>query len=398
MQLRAYASILVATLFLGCVIYLSSELVLYRSNETMNEDELINRQLETDGLYFGIARPIGSYKLAVYAMRKPDIVILGSSRAHRQHQEFYNRSTYSMSGSVVTTDHAIQVLDILVPIHKPQYVVYNLDFYSLCRLTPFVGNLSSYARPIGPPRGGIWQQTNRFAVVPKLIARRAISLQEAANFAFGRFESSFKGVRLYGLIAITKHFGFRRDGAVSDVDATSQDRVQFESAKQDIIRGAGHYPAGCLYDPTAVANLEFLRQDMDRAGIKLIIVMPPIAPVMYRLFMAAPDEISGYYKEWAQESAKRHFPDLHDLVDGSLVGAPDSEFSEEVHGGDVSEARMLLKAAQAPGTALAEIINRPFLQRLIQERAGTVGLEMSYFQAADVAVRDLGGTAAVAPP
>jgi hypothetical protein len=32
---------------------------------------------------------------------------------------------------------------------------------------------------------------------------------------------------------------------------------------------------------------------------------------------------------------------------------------------------------------LAEIINRPFLERLVRERAGTFVVEMSYFKAAD---------------
>src|SRR5207248_2382550 len=92
MRMRAYAAILIAMLLVGCAVYLSGQLVLYRAGETMGFGELIARQSESDGLYFGTASPIGGYKLAAYALRKPDVVILGSSRAHRQHQAFYNRS------------------------------------------------------------------------------------------------------------------------------------------------------------------------------------------------------------------------------------------------------------------------------------------------------------------
>jgi hypothetical protein len=92
MQLRSYALVLVGVLFAGCAVYLSGQLVLFRAGETDDFGALIERQREADGLYFGLAGPVGNYKLAAYASRKPDILILGSSRAHRQHQEFYNRS------------------------------------------------------------------------------------------------------------------------------------------------------------------------------------------------------------------------------------------------------------------------------------------------------------------
>jgi hypothetical protein len=59
-----------------------------------------------------------------------------------------------------------------------------------------------------------------------------------------------------------------------------------------------------------------------------------------------------------------------------------------VHGGDVSEARMLLKAAEAPGTILADIINRPFLTALVAAHAGKLAVELAYFRAAQLAPGD----------
>jgi hypothetical protein len=383
MQLRTYALILIVMLLVGCAVYLPGQLVLLRASETEDVRTLLGQQSETDGIYFGLAKPTGPYKLAAYAQRKPDIVILGSSRAHRQHQEFYTRSSYAMSGLVTSPDSAIQLLDVLIPIHKPKIVIYSVDFFSLCMIGRYAGSTTTFTRPGGAPQGVGWNFANQFAVVPKLIMSGALSPEDAADIAFGRFEPAPKGIHLYGLIAIMRHTGFRLDGAIGEVDARTQDAEDFEAAKGEILTGTKHYPAGCFYDPSAMANLEFLQRDMDRDGIKLVLLLPPISPTMYRLFMAAPEEISGYYRIWQHESAKRQFSDLHVMVDGSSIGAPDSEFADAVHGGDVSEARMLLKAAEAPRTVLAEIINRPFLERLVRERAGTFVVEMSYFKAAD---------------
>ena len=110
--------------------------------------------------------------------------------------------------------------------------------------------------------------------------------------------------------------------------------------------------------------------------------MPPIPPSIHVLFTAAAANISGYWATARQELAMRHFPDLHDTLDGGAVGASDAEFADAVHGGDISEARMLLKAAKSPGTLLAEIVNRDFLERLVGAHAGKVAVEMAYFQAA----------------
>jgi hypothetical protein len=398
MQMRSYALILIGVLLAGCMVYLTGQLVLYRSSETMSFDAVIEHQRANDGLYFGLANPTGYYKLAAYGIRKPDILILGSSRAHREHQEFYNRSSYAMSGLVLTPDTAIQVLDLALPIHKPKIVIFNVDFFSFCSLRPFLGAAAAVTHPSGAPPGPAWQQVNHFAIVPRLVSNGFLSPRDLADFAVGRFDDAAKGIPLYGLIAIKRHLGFRLDGAVSEINERMQNVEDFESAKQEIITGTRHYPAGCYYDPTAMAYLKLLQHEMDQAGIKLVLMLPPIAPSAYRLFMVAPADISGYYKTAQQEMAKQGFADLHVLVDGGAIGAPDSEFADAVHGGDISEARMLLKAAQAPGTVIAEIIDRPFLERLIRERPGVLVVEMSYFQAADAAARNRGGTTAMAPP
>jgi hypothetical protein len=381
MQLRAYALILMVTLLFGCGVHLSGTLVLYRSNETLSLATLIDRQRETDGLYFPLGNPAGAYKLAVYSERKPEIVIFGSSRAHREHQEFYRLPSYSMSGLVTSPDVAVQLLALLIPIHKPKFVVFNLDFYSFCSRVPLVPDATP-TRTSGPPRGGAWQPVNQFAVVPRLIADGSFSPQDMADIALGNFDPTPKGIHLFGLIAIKRHLGFRLDGAVSEVDERMQDPLDFEAAKQEVLTGTKHYPAGCHYDPGVMADLEVLQQDADRSGIKLIILLPPVAPSVYRLFAAAPEGIYGYYATWLQEATGRHLPDIHVLVDGGEIGASDSEFADAVHGGDVSEARMLLKAAESPGTALARIIDRPFLERLVDTHAGKLVVEASYFRAA----------------
>jgi hypothetical protein len=380
--MRAYASILVGMLVAGCALHLSCDFVLYRASELTPLDALIARQQATDGLYFGLANPAASYKLAAYAVRKPDIVILGSSRAHREHQEFYNRSSYSMSGLVVSPEAAVQVVRIAIPLHKPKVVIFNVDFFSFCDSGSIPDSARAQLRHTVTPQGDAWQPVNSFTLLPKLVARQVVSTQELADIALGRFNDAPNGIALFGLTAIRLGMGFRLDGSVQAIEARTQAANALDAGKQAILAGTGRFSSDCQYSPDAVAHLDLLQREMDEAGIELIILLPPIAPSLYRMFMAAPAAISGYLVTTRRELARRGFSDFHDLLDGDAVGALDSEFSDAIHGGDVSEARMLLKAAEAPATHLAEIVNRPFIERLVRERAGMLTAGFPYFRSA----------------
>jgi hypothetical protein len=300
-----------------------------------------------------------------------------------------------MSGTIFSPEQAIQVLDQLMRIHKPKYVVYNFDFYALCRTTAFVGSEAALKRPTGPPQSVAWQPVNRFSVVPRLVARGVIEPEDLTKFAFGSFDAAPNGVPLFGLVAIKTQIGFRTDGAISEIHGRMQEPGTIETAKQEVLTSSRfHYRAGCLYDPIEASNLEILSRELRAQGIGFVVLMPPIAPSVYRLFMAAPADVSGYYRTWQQERAKRNIPELYDFLDGELVGAPDEEFSDSIHGGDISEARMLLKGAERQGSVLADIINRPFLERLVRERPGAIAVEMSYYRSADRLAS--GGTGPVA--
>jgi hypothetical protein len=389
MQMRAYALILMAVLLLGSAFYLMGQLVLYRSGETLSLDQLIARQRATDGLYFGFANAPGNYKLAAYAWRKPDIVILGSSRANREHQEFYNRPSYSMGGLIYSPEDAIETLDLLIPLHKPKIVIYELDFICLCTNQPGVASQTSFPRPHNRPASGlVWSYINRLTLVPRLVARGILPARQALDIALGRYDTAPKGIKLFGLSALREQYGFRLDGALLSVNAEVPAPTAIAEALHEVETGTKHFLSGCYYNPVPMADLEMLRQELDQQGIKLVVLLPPIAPTVYRKFISAPDKNSGYYRTWLRKEEKQPFPGLYNLLDGASIGAPDSEYGDAVHGGDVSEARMLLKAAEDPKGIMKDIINRPFLERLVWERKGEFGVEMSYFRAADAPAGD----------
>jgi hypothetical protein len=382
-RLRIYSLILLATLAIGCLLYLPGQLILLRAGETLSIDEIISLQQQDDGLYFGLAEAPGNYKLAVYARRKPDIVILGSSRAHRQRQEFYRLPSYTVSGIVYSPTDAIETMDLLIPVHKPKYVIYNLDYFAFCTRDPRVAAQTRFSRPRGRPNTGwAWGASNRFRLIPDLVRTGRLKPGQVADLALGRFASAPNGVSLIGMSALMDRRGFRLDGSLSSVDSRQQDVVQMQEARREPVDGTWHFEGGCHFDPQAMAHLQMLQDEMTQQGIRLILHVPPISPDMYRLFRAAREDVSGYYRIFLEREKRQRFTDLHVNVDGAAIGALESEFEDAVHGGDVSEARSILAASRVPNSALAGIVNRSFLEKLVSERQGELLVELAYFRKA----------------
>ena len=108
--------------------------------------------------------------------------------------------------------------------------------------------------------------------------------------------------------------------------------------------------------------------------------MSPISPKMYQLFMAARPDVVDYYRTFLLQAPRHHFSYLYNHVDGAVISAPESEFEDAVHGGDVAEARSILTAANEPRSALAPIVNRAFLEKFTRERRGDLNVELAYFR------------------
>ncbi len=382
MMLRTYVLILLATLALGCLLYLPGQLVLLQAGETLSFDQVIARQQKSDGLYFGLAEAPGNYKFAAYAKRKPDIVVLGSSRAHQQHQEFYIKPSYTMSGLVYTPADAIQTMDLLVQVHKPKYVIYNLDYFAFCTRFRGVSDQKSFSRPRGKPNTGwAWGSSNRFRLVPDLIQQGRLSLGQVWALAMHRYPSAPQGHELIGMNALLDQRGFRLDGSMHNINGFLQDPAFMEEARKQIREGTLQFEGNCAYNPETMAHLMMLQEDMERQGIRLIVHMPPIAPDIYRRFRAARPDISGYFTVLLEQLARQRLHDFHNHVDGAVIGAPDIEFSDGYHGGDVTEARSILAASQKGDTALAGIVNRPFLEKFIAMHHGEVVVGFPFYAA-----------------
>lgn len=370
MRVAIYSTVLAAIFAIGSAYHFLNELILYRAGEDADLARLIENQRKNDGLYNGLAVPIGDYKLTVYAQRRPDIVLLGSSRALYQHQEYYSFPFYSMGGVVYGTNSALRIMDMLLALHRPRMVVYNVDYFDFCTHFPHLAQQGSPVRPTG--RMGLkwgWIPINRFSVLAGLVARREISVQIIGEIFRGHAAAAEHGVAVSGINAMQNGAGLRLDGSFVAIRSSPKDDLVFQKKIEKIPHGTDYFESGCLYSRASMAYLEMLRDEMAQRGIKLVLIFAPLAPAAHQALLSAGPELNGYVRALKEDLKSRQFSEVHFFLDGASVGATDIEFADEIHAGDVAEARVLLAASSVPGSALADAIKRPVLESFIQRHA-----------------------------
>ncbi|MGH6926896.1 MAG: hypothetical protein ACREEV_01165, partial [Dongiaceae bacterium] len=102
---------------------------LVRTGDTITPSHAAARQEQEDVL-FGSAlffRPV-PYKLALYKLRKPDVAIVGSSRAIEFVRHGFTRSMVNL-GSMRDLAQVRSLLQSMFSVHKPKLVILTVDFW-----------------------------------------------------------------------------------------------------------------------------------------------------------------------------------------------------------------------------------------------------------------------------
>lgn len=108
-----------------------SEYMLYRINEQdVGTETAIKKQLEGNVLYGSALREDPSYlKFAIIEEKKPDILILGSSRVMQFRQKFFYNSMYTMGGLVISLNDITNIWEEVEKIYKPKIIIIGVDMW-----------------------------------------------------------------------------------------------------------------------------------------------------------------------------------------------------------------------------------------------------------------------------
>lgn len=192
-----YLAVLVApTVLLTCGIVFNL-LTLEAVGEYASVDRIVEEQRETGGLYNGFIHSVVSYKYSSYRQEKPEVVVIGSSRSLQVRDYFFDARFYNAGGEVRSPTDAFQQTDNLLRLHKPQHVVWFMDFFHFC------SSSDSFRTNLRRPVTTLSQSTasvERGLVPFQLIAvKKVVGFGDYLSWGIGAAQTSRKGVRLFGL-------------------------------------------------------------------------------------------------------------------------------------------------------------------------------------------------------
>lgn len=339
-----------------------SYLFLVRTGDTIAPSLAAARQAQED-VRFGSAlffRPV-PYKLALYKLRKPDVAIVGSSRAIEFVRRGFTRSMVNL-GSMRDLAQIRSLLQSMFAVHRPKLIILTVDFWW------FNAARTEEAIDLQPDAEG------QLSLIQ--LAQPFIWMAEGkigpADFLAGALSPAFRPEGI-GVAAIYDGAGYDRDGAYDYGGDLRGKRAHSDPRFERTLRRIRE---------THVHNKFNVRTPLDEAqwksfldvvdmiaaqGSELILILPPVSKTVADALLSEGRPI--LLEEMNARMADIDHP-VFDFHDPTILGSSDCEFIDGFHGGRVTHLRMLRAIAQSGRTNLEEYVDLQEIDRLIAEHAG----------------------------
>lgn len=356
---------------LTCALLLAimgmSYLFLTRTGDTIRPSLAAERQ-EQEDVKFGSAlffRPV-PYKLALYRLRKPDVAIVGSSRAIEFVRRGFTTSMVNL-GSMRDLAQIRSLLQSMFAVHKPKLIILTIDFwwFNAARTEETVD-----LQPDTEGQLSIPQLLEPFG----WIAGGKIGI---GDFIEGALSPGFapKGI---GVGAIYDGSGYDRDGAY-DYGGDLRGRrphndVHFVRTLRRIAETHSHnkFNVRTPLDQRQWQSLADIVGMIEEQGSELILVTPPVASTVVAALATGGKPI--LLEEMNARLAAIGHP-VFDFHDPTALGSPECEFIDGFHGGRVTYLRMLSAVAASGKTGLGGYVDIAEINRLIAANAGRALLQ-----------------------
>jgi len=363
-RLRTYNIAFSVVCALLLVLMGASYRFLVRTGETTSPSAAAERQQSEDVL-FGSAlffRPL-PYKIALYKLRKPEVVIVGSSRATQFVRRGFTRPMANM-GSMLDLMQVRRLLDAMLVEHKPKLIIMTVDFWW------FNSDRSLNAvdlQPDGPGQLSLIQLVQPFI----WIAQSKITVNE---FLAGALSPSYEPHGI-GVRAIFEHAGYDTDGVgdygseLTDLHPRQFRDALFATTLAHVDEQTAHnkFNVRTPLDEKQWQNLVDIVSLIQANGVDLILILPPVSKVVAdRLSAGGPPILLN---ELNERLARIGVP-VFDFHDPTSFGSSDCEFIDGFHGGRVTYLRMLDAIARTGRTDIDSFVDRLVIDRLIAENVG----------------------------
>ena len=359
--------------FLPLVVYLASSTgVVVYSGELMPLRDVAVLQTGAAPVLYGRAYRVNffAFKLIATQIRKPQVLMLGSSHVMQFRSQFLNKQSaafYNGGGAIHNLSEIHEFLYHLDGSRMPQVLMLGLDaaWYNTTGIDGFS------ERTVGDPVDDeSWPPTYRLMNLSKEAFGDVLSGKIRLGQVLAKTEP-IHGVQAIGLNAIVNGVGFRNDGSVQSgtsilhhptAQEVEQDGLKLMSVNMNYYSRGDHVVESRLNE---TENL--LRYAKDR-NIFVIAFSPPFAPSLYAHMM-----VDGGY-QYLPELAlrlKALFEQYHfayfDFSNAAALGATDDEMIDEGHASELLSLKMYIRMLEDLPEVLGKYSDLTYLQQVLEQ-------------------------------
>jgi hypothetical protein len=284
-----------------------------------------------------------TYRLKVDAARllRPDVLVMGSSRANQWRSAMFNPQTFYNAGNSIYPQRDFrQMLEDLGD-YAPRVIIFSLDFYTF---------------------NNTWDQ--RFALVSHGdlgalnsaetadISRQFLDTAKSDPLEFSlNPREPLYGVPALGLMAARNGSGFRIDGSYQYGGHILGDPgVSLESAVQRVALGEKPFQPGRQIDQEQRREFERFVDLARKKGVVLVGITAPFAPALVEALDRSPqheiwrDFQKPEFSDWIRRQGVIYFNFTH----LESFGGKADEFADPFHPSEPADIRMLLTMLREP--------------------------------------------------
>ncbi len=347
------------------LIYAIPFFILLYTGEFTPLDRVIERQTQPHRTYFNFyyaPNETNYFKLRSVILRKPEVVVLGSSRVLKLRTFFFKDASFYNAGQGAQKISQMKEFIERIPENgQPKVLILGLDQWSFNPAGSSFGNI--LYKP-GTPK---WQPLRTFFNQWKNVYRDLRSKRTSLSQLFGGLPDA----DLIGAGARMTKQGYRNDGSLGVYKMTlMEEERQKQGGVNNIAvalkmmdKSAPYFERSAVASEETLKTLDELLRLCKQRGIHVVGFLPPYAPSIYEKMLAkggAYGYLSGLGGRIGALFEKSGFQ-FFDFSNVRNLGYTDGDFHDGLHGSQKVYLDMFIRMAEKDA-GLARLADLPYLR------------------------------------
>lgn len=362
---RKYLLILFLCLCGAPLIAFANYIFLNNAHEFDKIDDLVRLQLQEGALFYpAIHQLTYPYKLSLLKRLQPTVVALGSSRVQQMRARYFAAPFANLGGAMLNLKEGHQVLrEMAAGPNKPQVVLMGLDPWMFSRGADqaFAGDYNATGTDIRPDM--LFQPV-------KWLFQRKLPLHYYWQTLWGHKQQLFPALGVFASVHLE---GFYTDGSFYHLGRVigsykAKDLLRFANTLDDIRKGGWVFKPDASIRPERWEEFVSLVNLARQENFQLITFIPPLPAKVIDAIAEQGDKFA--YIDQVRKKIPEVSPRHYDFFDPRSFGSGDCEFLDGLHGGEITDLRIVTVIADDPASGLASYLRREEIAACIRRYQG----------------------------